>query len=85
MPTKQLTRVRVLESAVKKKFFLKLIESTIITRLINEINEKKILCNKQIGFIKECGTELNLLKLRQKVFDIKKEKDLFTKYLVFIE
>ena len=52
--------------------FLKLIESAILTRLINEINEKKILCNKQIGFIRGCGTELNLLKLRQKVFDIKK-------------
>ena len=41
--------------------FLKLIESAILTRLLNEINEKKILCNKQIGFIRGCGTELNLL------------------------
>ena len=65
--------------------FLKLIESAILTRLINEINEKKILCNKQIGFIRGCGTELNLLKLRQKVFDIKKERDFYTKYLVFID
>ena len=51
--------------------FLKLIESAILTRLINEINEKKILCNKQIGFIRGCGTELNLLKLRQRVSDLK--------------
>ena len=65
--------------------FLKLIESAILTRLINEINEKKILCNKQIGFIRGCGTELNLLKLRQKVFEIKKGKDFFAKYLVFID
>ena len=42
--------------------FLKLIESAILTRLINEINEKKILCNKQIGLIRGCGTELILLK-----------------------
>ena len=30
--------------------FKKLIELYILTRLINEINEKKILCIKQIGF-----------------------------------
>ena len=42
---------------------------------MNEINEKKILCNKQIGFIRGCGTELNLLKLRQRVSDLKKEKN----------
>ena len=41
--------------------FLKILESTIFTRLLDEINDKKILCNKQIGFIKGCGTELNLL------------------------
>ena len=40
------------------------IVSSISTRLENEINKKKILCNKQIGFIRGCGTELNLLKLR---------------------
>ncbi len=65
--------------------FMKLIESAILTRLINEINEKKILCNKQIGFIRGCGTELNLLKLRQRVSDLKLEKNFFTKYLVFID
>ena len=62
----------------QKKFF-------IFTRLIKKINEKKILCNKQIGFIRGCGTELNLLKLRQRVSDLKKEKNYFTKYLVFID
>ena len=64
---------------------MKLIESAILTRLMNEINEKKILCNKQIGFIRGCGTELNLLKLRQRVSDLKKEKNYFFKYLVFID
>ncbi len=54
--------------------FLKLIESAILTRLIIEINEKKILCNKQIGFIRGCGTELNLLKLRQNYLILKKKK-----------
>ena len=56
---------------------MKLIESAILTRLIKEINEKKILCNKQIGFIRGCGTELNLLKLRQRVSDLKKEKNVY--------
>ena len=50
---------------------LKLIEKIILTRLMNEINEKKILCNKQIGFIRGCGTELNLIRLRQRVNDLK--------------
>ncbi len=64
---------------------MKLIESVILTRLIKEINEKKILCNKQIGFTRRCGTELNLLKFRQRVSDLKKEKNFFTEYLVFID
>ncbi len=64
---------------------MKLIESALLTRLINEINKKKILCNKQIGFIRGCGTELNLIKLRQRVSDLKQEKNFFTKYLVFID
>ena len=38
---------------------MKLIQSAILTRLINKINEKKILYNKQIGFIRGCRTELN--------------------------
>ena len=55
--------------------FLKLNKSAILTRSINEINEKKILCNKQIGFIRGCETELNL----QKVYDIKKESNFYIK------
>jgi len=31
--------------------------------------------NKQIGFIRGCGIELNLLTLRQIVYNIKKEKN----------
>ena len=64
---------------------MKLIESTILTRLVNEINEKKILCNTQIEFIRGYGKELNLLKLRQRVSDLKKERNYFTKYLIFID
>ena len=40
-------------------------EKIILKRLISEINEKNILCNKQICFIRGCGTELNLIRLRQ--------------------
>lgn len=32
---------------------MKLNESAVLTRLINEIKKKKIFCNKQIGFIRE--------------------------------
>ena len=51
---------------------IKMIESAILTRLLDEINTKKLINKKQIGFIKGCGTELNLLRLRQRVHDIKK-------------
>ena len=34
--------------------------------------KKNLLNKKQIGFIKGCGTELNLLRLRQRVTAIKK-------------
>ena len=65
--------------------FMKILESAIFTRLLDEINNKKILCNKQIGFIKGCGTELNLLRLKQRINDVKKERNKFNKYLVFID
>ena len=35
--------------------FVKMIESAIYTRLLNKKNDKKLICNKQIGFIKGCG------------------------------
>ena len=62
-----------------------MIESAILTRLLKEINTKKLINKKQIGFIKGCGTELNLLRLRQRVHDIKKVKTKYTKYLLFID
>ena len=43
---------------------LKLMEKRILKILISEINDKNILCNKQIGFIRGCGTELNLIKTK---------------------
>ena len=64
---------------------MKILESTIFTRLIDEINNKKILCNKQIGFIKGYDTELNLLRLKQRFNDVKKERNKFNKYLIFID
>ena len=60
---------------------IKMIESAILTRLLDEINTKKLINKKQIGFIKGCGTELNLLRLRQRVYDIKKLNILNIYYL----
>ena len=54
---------------------LKIIESAILTRLLKEINDRNLINKKQIGFIKGCGTELNLLKLRQRVYDIKRSNN----------
>ena len=54
-----------------------MIESAIYKRLVDEIIEKKLICNKQIGFIKGCGTELNLLRLKQRIHDVKKERNMF--------
>ena len=64
---------------------LKIIESAILTRLLKEINDRNLINKKQIGFIKGCGTELNLLKLRQRVYDIKRTNNQYTKYLLFID
>ena len=64
---------------------LKILESAILTKLLKEINEKNLLNKKQIGFKKGCGTELNLLRLRQRVNDIKKVNNYFPKYLLFID
>ena len=46
-------------------------EKIILKRLQSEIDNKNILCNKQIGFIRGCGTEINLIRLRQRVNDLK--------------
>ena len=64
---------------------LKIIESAVLTRLLKEINDKNLINKKQIGFIRGCGTELNLLRLRQRVYDIKRTKTQYTKYLLFID
>ena len=62
-----------------------MIESAILTRLLKEINDKNLLNKKQIGFKKGCGTELNLFRLRQRETDIKKIKNHYTKYVLFID
>ena len=38
-----------------------------------------------MGFIKGYGTELNLLRLKQRFNDVKKDRNKFNKYLDFID
>ena len=38
-------------------------EKIILNSLLSEIYDKNILCNRQIGLIRRCGTELNLIRL----------------------
>lgn len=65
--------------------FIKTIELALLKRLNKEINSKNILCNRQIGFIRTCGTELNLIKLRPMIYDLKKEDNKFIKYVLLID
>ena len=61
-------------------------EKIILKRLQSEIDDKNILCNKQIGFIRGCGTELNLIRLRQRVNDLKQVNKFHdNKYVMFID
>ena len=61
-------------------------EKIILNRLLSEINDKNILSKKQIGFIRGCGTELNLIRLRQRVNDLKHVNKFFdNKYVMFID
>ena len=46
-------------------------DKIILKRLLNEIDNKNILCNKQIGFIRGLWKKVNLIRLRQKVNDLK--------------
>ena len=60
-------------------------EKIVLKRLLSEINYKNILCNKQIGFIRGCGTELNLIRLRQRADDLKHVNKFYdNKYIMFI-
>ena len=52
---------------------MKWIEEVILIWIVNKINEKKTLYNKQIQFYKIMLDWINVLKLRQRVHEIKKK------------
>ena len=58
---------------------------TILNDYAEELEKGLNNFEKEIRGKKGCGTELNLLRLRQRVYDIKKVKTKFTKYLLFID
>ena len=45
---------------------IKLIELLLLKYLKKEINQKKLICKEQIGFMEGLGCEVNLLRLRQR-------------------
>ena len=53
--------------------------------MLKDINDNNLINRKQIGFIIGYGTKLNFLKLRQRIYDIKRTKNQYTKYLLFID
>ena len=55
------------------KIFMKWIEAVLLIWIVNKNNEKKTLYNKQIQFYKIMLDWINLLKLRQRVHEIKKK------------
>ena len=50
-------------------FFMKIIEASLLNSINFHIEENKLLHCSQIGFIKETGCELNLMRLRLKLRD----------------
>jgi hypothetical protein len=64
--------------------FLKLIERVILDRLSSIVYGKRLVSKKQIGFMREAGTDMNLMRLRQKFSEVKLtgKQD---KYLMFID
>jgi hypothetical protein len=64
---------------------IKLIERLLLKDLKKEINQKKLICKEQIGFMEGLGCEVNLLRLRQRCNDIKEVNKGFVKAVIFID
>ena len=64
---------------------IKLIELLLLKYLKKEINQKKLICKEQIGFMEGLGCEVNLLRLRQRCNDIKNVNKGFVKAVIFID
>lgn len=62
----------------------KIIDKFIFVKLMMEINGKNILIKNQTGFIPKLGCEVNLSRLKQKVYDVMNIND-DNKYIFFID
>ena len=57
-----------------------------IQDLLDEINSRSPLINpKQIGFAKGLGCDVNLMRLRQKVYEVKKSSSNESSFILFID
>lgn len=64
--------------------FLKEIERILYRTLTLSIENEDIISIKQIGFRRGCGTDINLLRLRMKMQEVKSIKRVRTKSVFFI-
>ena len=63
----------------------KILEKCILEKLILIINNNNILCKNQTGFIPKLGCEINLARLKQKVYDVMNINNEENKYIFFID
>jgi hypothetical protein len=63
---------------------LKLIERVMLDRLSAIVYERKLISKKQTGFMREAGTDMNIMRLRQKFHEVKQtgKQD---KFVLFID
>ena len=63
----------------------KIMEAIALDILKNDIKSKNLINKEQIGFMEGLGCEVNLMRLRQRAFEVKESNKNDSKFIVFID